>query len=98
MTENKIQQIMIAELRDMFPDWFVFPMSGSDYQGFPDILILYKDTYAVLEVKREIDSPKQPNQDYYIRFMSKCVFSSFIWPDVKEEVYRDLQHALLSGR
>lgn len=95
MTENKIQARIIRKLRNRHPDWFVFPMDGNDYQGFPDILILYKDTYAVLEVKQYEDSERQPNQDYYIEYFGEYVYSSFIWPDIEEEVLDELQQAFL---
>ena len=98
MTENAIQMRIIKKLRTAFPDWFVFPMDGSVYQGFPDILILFEDTYATLEVKQCEGSEKQPNQVYYIELFGSWVFSSFIWPDIEEEVLYELQQTLLSRR
>lgn len=98
MTENKYQADLVKEIRSWGDDFFVFPMDGSVYQGFQDILILYKDTYAVLEVKVAEDSEHQPNQDWYVQYFAQYVFSSFIWPEIEQEVLHDLQSTLLSGR
>lgn len=98
MTENQYQLMLIKEIRSWDQDIFVFPMDGGDYQGFQDILILYKDMYALLEVKMAEDSHRQPNQDWYVEYFSQHVFSSFIWPEIEREVLNDLQHTLLFGR
>lgn len=96
MTENKYQQQLVKRLRTEYPEALVFPMDGSTYQGFPDILILFEDTYAVLEAKVDETSPHQPNQDYYIELLGHAVFASFIWPSIEEEVLHGLQQTLLS--
>lgn len=96
MTENKYQQYLIKRLRETYPDAFVFPMDGSTYQGWPDILILFDNTYAVLEAKVDANSHHQPNQDYYISLLGEAVYASFIWPDIEEEVLYGLQQALSS--
>lgn len=100
-TENKIQSEIISRIRgSVGRQGFVFPMDGSVYQGFPDILILMLNgSWGVLEVKRTRNEKRQPNQKYYIKLMdSSGVFSKFIYPENMEEVLYELQRTLLSKR
>jgi len=94
--ESSFQSYIIRTLRAMVePDGFVLVQDGSYIQGFPDILILYKDRWAALECKRHIDAHEQPNQRYYINLINeKMTFASFISPENEEEVINDLQQAL----
>lgn len=98
MAENKYQMELVKTIRSWDSDIWVFPMDGSVYQGFQDILILYRDTYALLEAKVSEDAEHQPNQDWYVEYFSKYVFSSFIYPEIEEEVLYDLQQSLLFRR
>lgn len=65
-------------------------------QGFPDLLVLYKNKWAALEVKKEAKAHHQPNQDYYIRTLGEMSFASFIFPENKEEVLNAMEQALES--
>lgn len=91
--ESKFQSQLIKELKDIFPGCMVFKMDPRIYQGIPDILILYKDKWASLECKRDISASKRPNQPYYVDKMNEMSFSSFIFPENKEEVLNDLRRA-----
>lgn len=60
-------------------------------QGFPDLIVLWEDKWAVLEVKRSEGAVVQPNQAYYVNTLDDMSFSSFIYPENKEEVLNGLQ-------
>lgn len=96
--ENQFQSALIKELKKMFPGCMVLKNDSSYYQGIPDLLVLYRDRWAMLECKRSDSSSHRPNQDYYIEKLGKMSFASFISPENKEEVLHDLQQTFQSGR
>ena len=96
MLENNFQSKLIKELKAMFPGCVITKNDPNYIQGFPDITILYKNKWAVLECKRSIDAVKQPNQEHYVGMLNEMSFSRFIYPENKEEVLNDLQRTFKS--
>lgn len=96
--ESDFQSSIIYEIKQRLPGAVVTKLDARLIQGIPDLLILYKDRWALLEVKRSKDAPHRPNQNYYVEKMNNMSFSAFIFPENKEEVLNDLQRALESGR
>lgn len=96
--EGDFQSNLIKELKVLFPGCIVTKLDSSHIQGIPDLLILWNDKWAVLECKRARNAKHRPNQDYYVEKMDEMSFASFIYPENKEEVLRELQQAFqLSG-
>lgn len=91
MLENKFQSKLIKELKKEFPGCMVLKNDPTYIQGVPDLLVLYKDRWAGLEVKRSATAKHQPNQDYYVNKMNEMSFSSFIYPENKETVLSELR-------
>ncbi len=91
MKENEFQAELIREIKREFPGCIVLKNDPNYIQGIPDLLILFKDKWAVLETKRSKDSPHRPNQDYYISVLDKMSFARFIYPENKEEILDELQ-------
>lgn len=91
--ESKFQKELIDELKEMFPGCLITKNDPNYIQGFPDLTILYRDKWAVLECKKNASAKKQPNQPYYVELMNEMSFSSFIFPENKEEVLYELQQA-----
>jgi hypothetical protein len=96
MRESKFQANLKKKLKSMFPDCIVTKMDPTDIQGMPDLLILYKNKWATLELKRSRNATHQPNQDYYVDKMNEMSFSRFIFPENEEEVLHELQQSLES--
>ena len=95
--ENAFQSALIKEIKEMFPGCTVLKNDSSYYQGIPDLLVLYRDRWAMLECKRSKNARHQPNQDHYIEKFGEMSFASFIFPENKEEVLDELQQAFQSG-
>lgn len=91
MLENKFQAKLIKELKDTFPGCIVMKNDAGYIQGIPDLLILYKDMWGSLEVKKNAKASRQPNQEYYVDRMNEMSFSRFICPENKEEVLGELK-------
>lgn len=93
MKESEFQSELIKELKREFPGCMVLKNDPNYIQGIPDLIILYKDKWAVLECKKEENAPHQPNQDYYISLMNGMSFAKFIYPENKEEILDELQRS-----
>ena len=94
MKESQFQSSLIKEIRCRFPGCIIFKTDASYLQGAPDLLILYKDRWASLEVKRSKGASHQPNQAYYVETMNNMSFSAFIYPENKEDVLHDMERSL----
>lgn len=93
MLESKFQADLISELRMMFPGCYILKNDPNYIQGIPDLLILYQDRWAALEVKKNRQAHLQPNQRWYIDAFNRMSFAAVIYPDNKEEVLDALQQA-----
>jgi len=98
MTENQYQAKLIRKLKSMFPGCVISKIDASYQQGLPDLLILWNDRWAVLEVKASASARTQPNQDYYVEQLGKMSFAAYIYPDNEEEVLSALQQAFRPPR
>ncbi|MBO5318993.1 MAG: hypothetical protein J6B01_04800 [Ruminococcus sp.] len=86
--ESGFQDRLRDEIKSLFPGCMVFKMD--QLQGIPDMLILYEDRWASLEVKRSANASRRPNQEYYVDLMDNMSFSRFVYPENKEEVLDEL--------
>jgi hypothetical protein len=93
LKENQYQAQLIKKLEKMFPGCIIIKMDTSYQQGMPDLLILWKNHWASLEVKRSIISDVQPNQDFFIDRLGEMSFAAYIYPENEEEVLSALQQA-----
>ena len=98
MLEKAFQASLIKDIKKEFPKSIVLKNDPNYIQGFPDLLVLYKDKWAALECKQKDNSHKQPNQDYYINILGKMSYASFINPKNKEEVINELHQAFGTRR
>ena len=91
MLESKFQSDLIDELKEMLPGALIY--KNESKQGIPDITVLWKKNWALLECKKDKFASHQPNQDYYVELANNMSFSRFIYPENKVEVLDELQQA-----
>ena len=96
--ERDFQAKLIKEIKQIFKGCIVMKNDSSYIQGIPDLLILYRDKWAALEVKKSSTAHHQPNQEYYVELMDEMSYASFVYPENKEEVLYELQQTLFSRR
>lgn len=93
MRESVYQAKLIKILQEMFPGCFILKNDPALNQGIPDLLILFRNSWAMLETKQSRGSSRRPNQDHYVRVFDEMSFAAFICPENEEEVLNDLQFA-----
>lgn len=94
MLESDYQARLIKKIKSQIPGSVVIKNDPNYRQGFPDLLVLFMDKWAVLEVKASEDAAFQPNQEWYIDFLGEMSFAAVIYPSNELEVLRELQRAL----
>lgn len=96
--ENEFQKRLIKELKERFPECIVLKNDPNYIQGIPDLMVLGKNKWAALEVKKSAKANHRPNQDYYVEKMNDLSFSAFIYPENKEEILNELERAFGAER
>ncbi len=96
MLESKFQRSLIDEIERRFPGAMVLKNDPTYIQGVPDLLVLWNNKWAALEVKKNATASHQPNQDYYVEKMNNMSFSAFIYPENKEEILNAMEQSLSS--
>jgi hypothetical protein len=98
--ENEYQPKVIEKLNAMFPGCLVLKNDEQYLQGIPDLTVLYRDKWAVLEVKRdekEMQNPR-PNQAHYVERLNGMGFAAFICPSNEQDVFHALQRSFETDR
>ena len=90
MRENKFQAKLVEEIKERYPGAIVLKNDAQLKRGIPDLTILYKKKWAVLECKKENKSSHRPGQDNYIEKLNEMSFARFIYPENKEEVLDEM--------
>ena len=96
MKESVFQKKVIDDLKKQFPGCMVLKNDANYIQGIPDLMVVHKDKWAALEVKKSEEAYKasledQPIQTHYISKMNNMSYASYIYPENKEEVFNELQ-------
>ena len=98
MVESQYQKHVIKRLREEFPECVILKNDPDYLQGVPDLLVLYNDRWAMLEVKASAKARVQNNQAYYVDALNRMSYSSFIYPENEDKVFYDLQSAFSTRR
>ena len=96
--EKIFQSELIKELKELFPRCIILKNEPTYIQGIPDLLILFEDKWAALEVKKSITASHRPNQEFYVNKMGRMSYANFIYPENKEVVLNELQETFFSRR
>lgn len=96
MLESNFQRKLIKELKERFPGAIVLKTDPNYIQGFPDLLMLWKQHWAAFECKRESDAHKQPNQEFYVDILNQMSYAAFIDPNNKGKVLDELERTFKS--
>ena len=94
--ERNYQAGLKKRILNRFPGSVILKTDPSQMQGIPDLLVLYKDRWALLEVKRDKKAKRQPNQETYVDQFNQMSFSAFIYPENEEEILDELQQSFES--
>lgn len=89
--ETDFQKEVIKDLKENFPGCIVMKNDARYIQGIPDLLTLYEDKWAALEVKRSRKAKHRPNQDRYVDKMNGMSYAAFIYPENKGEIFNELR-------
>ena len=93
MRESEYQNKLIKKLDSMFTGCVILKNDSSYIQGIPDLVIFFRDRWAMLEVKTSLHAHVQPNQEYWIDYLNTLSYASFICPETEDGVLYELQHA-----
>jgi hypothetical protein len=93
VTENQYQAGLIKRLETRFPGCVILKNDAGLMPGILDLTVLYRDRWALLEVKRSAGAAVRPNQDYYVQQLDEMSFAAYIYPENEEEVLNALQQA-----
>ena len=94
--EGNFKKKLIKDLEKEFPDSIITKLEADYKNGIPDILILHKDKWATLEAKptkADVTNERQNKlaQDHYVARMNSMGYSSYIYPENKQEVLNELK-------
>lgn len=90
--ETSFQSDLIKHLNEKYHDIGVMVLKNdANYlQGVPDLIVLVKNKWAMLEVKRSYPFHIQPNQKYYVEKLDRMSFAAFIYPENKDFILTEL--------
>ncbi len=88
--EGKFQDKLLVDLKALFPGCLIMKNDANYRQGIPDLLILFKDRWALLEVKKSDREKPRPNQPWYVAFAERNSFGAFIYPENRDLVIEEL--------
>lgn len=96
--ESKFQTELRHALEELFPGCIILKNDPNLQQGIPDLVILWRSRWALLEVKKSAHAAEQPNQRWFVEKANAFAFGAFIYPENAEEVLRELQQAFRARR
>lgn len=95
MRENEYQAYLIKKIGLVLPGALILKNDPNYLQGILDLSVIYAGRVALVEVKVSEKSKYQPNQEYYVDYLTRTGTPAFvIYPENEEEVLLALQQSL----
>ena len=98
MVESRFQREVIERLEHILPGCVILKNDPGYRQGIPDLLVLFENYWAMLEVKDSARAPYRPNQEYYLELLNRMSFASVVHPENVEDVLHEIQQAFRPRR
>lgn len=94
--ESQFQAKLIKRIKSEFGEHNVIILKNDPnyIKGIPDLTILGRKRWAMLECKRAENSPHQPNQDFYISKAQRLSYGKFIYPENEDDILDDLHRII----
>lgn len=83
---------------ETLPGSFVIKNDANWRQGIPDLTVLWRRHWGILEVKTSKKAPYQPNQEWYLERFDGMSFAATIYPENEEEVLDALEQTFRTRR
>lgn len=77
-------------LEEIFTGCLIQKNDPNYRQGIPDLLILFRNKWALLEVKKSEKEKPRPNQPWYVSWAQQNSYGSFIYPENRDQVIKEL--------
>lgn len=90
MVERTFKKRLVREIKRLWPEAIVLSIDPTLIRSFPDVLILFGDRWAALELKSRKGAAVRPNQEHYVEQLNNMSFARFIYPDNMQEVLDEL--------
>lgn len=101
MLERRYQAGLIKRLRNRFEGCEILKNDSSYLPGVPDLILLWNDRWAMLEVKPNPPTSSddfQPNQEWYIERFNYMSYATCIYPENEAEVLDEIQRQFQTRR
>lgn len=92
MKESDFQKRVKQELKNRFSGCYIYKTDAQQIQGSPDLLVLYRNKWAALEIKKSEKASHRPNQDFRVQQMNEMSFAAFVYPENLYEVLNELDN------
>lgn len=80
------------ELEERYPGCILLHLDpNGNFQGIPDLLMLWGGLWAAFEVKASANAARRPNQPYYVEQFNHLSFAAFVYPENQEAVLHELE-------
>ena len=94
MRENQYQASLIKRIKQRLPGAEILKNDAHYLQGVCDLIVLYNNRWAMLEVKQSQNAKKQPNQEYYVKKFGRMAYAAFIFPENEESILDEMERSL----